>query len=138
MNMTTQNTEALLIRASGLEHELSAYDDFLHAMVEAPRLLHRQEAEAAQRLHRQICEPLVHVRRIHLWLTFRPRALMAWNGSGLHEIDISAFSVDRVAKYLGALEDLLRANRRDIKTIRKAIFRLDAAISRSGMGRRTA
>jgi hypothetical protein len=63
---------------------------------------------------------------------------MAWNGSDLHEIDFSAFSVDRVATYLGALEDLLRANRRDIKTIRKAIFRLDAAISRSGMGRRTA
>lgn len=136
--MTTQNTETLLTRASGLEHDLSAYDDFLHAMLEAPRLLHRQEAEAAQRLHRQICESLDHVRQIHLWLTFRPRALMGWNGSGLHEIDISAFSVDRVATYLGALEDFLRANRRDVETIRKAVFRLDAAISSSQMGRRTA
>ena len=136
--MTTQNTEALLTRASGLEHELSAYDDFLHAMLEAPRLLLRKEAEAAQRIHRQICESLVLVRRIHLWLTFRPRALMAWNGSGLHEIDISAYTVDGVAKYLGTLEHFLRVNRRDIKTIRKAVFRLDAAISSSQKHRRTA
>lgn len=136
--MSTQNTKELVTRAYGLAQDLSALDEFLHAMSEAPRLLHRQEAEAAQRLHSQICESLDHVRQIHLWLTFRPQALMGWNGSGLHEIDISAFSVDRVATYLGALEDFLRANRRDIKTLRKAARRVVAASSSDQMDRRTA
>jgi hypothetical protein len=136
--MTTQNSETLVNRAYGLVEDLSPLDDFLHDMLEAPLLLHRQEAEAAQRIFRRICDSLVLVCRIHLWLTFRPRALMAWNGSGLDEIDTSAYTVDWAAKYLGALEDFLRVHRRDLKTLRKAARRVAAASSSDQMGRRTA
>ncbi len=136
--MTTQSTDTLVNRAYGLAEELSALDDFLHAMTGGPPLLYREEADAAQRLHRQICESLVLARRIHLWSALRPRTLMAWNGSGFDEIDTSAYTVEWAAKYLGSIEHFLHVNRRDLKTIRKAVFRLHAAISSSQMGRRTA
>jgi hypothetical protein len=134
--MTTQNTETLVNRAYGLAEELSAVNDFLYAVAGEPPVLYREEVEAAHRVHRQICESLNLARRIHLWLAFRPQAMMVWNGTGLDEIDTSAYTVDWAAKSLGSIEHFL--NRKDLKTIRTAVFRLHAAISSSQMGRRTA
>jgi len=136
--MTTQNPETLSDRAHRLAQDLSALDDFLHAVAGGPPLLFRQEAEAAQRLHRKICNALVLARRIHLWSTFRPRVLMAWNGNGLDEVDTTAYTVDWAAESLGSIEDLFHVNRREVKMLRKAARRVNAAASSDQSGRRTA
>ena len=138
LNMTTQNPETLTDRAHYLSLDLSALDDFLHAVAGEPPLLYRQEADAAQRLHRQICSALDLARRIDLWLTFRPRVLMKWNGRGFDEIDTSGCTVEWAARSLSSIERFLRVNRREVKTLRKAARRVNAAASSDQSGRRTA
>ena len=136
--MTTQNPETLTDRAHCLSLDLSALDDFLHAVAGEPPLLYRQEADAAQRLHRQICSALDLARRIDLWLTFRPRVLMKWNGRGFDEIDTSGCTVEWAARSLSSIERFLRVNRREVKTLRKAARRVNAAASSDQSGHRTA
>ena len=136
--MTRQNPETLTNRAYRLVQDLSALDDFLHAVAGGPPLLFRQEADAAQRLHRKICDALVLARRIYLWSTFRPRVLMVWNGSGLDEVDTTAYTVVWAAQSLGSIERLFHVNRRDVKTLRKASRRVNAAAYSEQSGRRTA
>ena len=136
--MPAQNPETLTDRAYRLAQDLSALDDFLHAVAGGPPLLYWQEADAAQRLHRKICNALVLARRIHLWSAFRPRVLMVWNGSGLDEVDTSAYTVDWATQSLGSIERLFHVNRREVKTLRKAARRVNAAASSDQSGRRTA
>ena len=138
MSMPAQNPETLTDRAYRLAQDLSALDDFLHAVAGGPPLLYWQEADAAQRLHRKICNALVLARRIHLWSAFRPRVLMVWNGSGLDEVDTSAYTVDWATHSLGSIERLFHVNRREVKTLRKAARRVNAAASSDQSGRRTA
>ena len=135
--MSKQNTKDLVTRAYGLAQDLSALDEFLHAVAGGPPLLYRHEADAAQRLHRQICDSLVLARRIHLWSAFRSRTLMAWNGSGFDQIDTSAYTFDWAAKCLRSIEHFFRVNRRDIMTLQKAARRVNAAAYSEQSGRRT-
>ena len=136
--MSVQNPETLTDRAYRLAQDLSVLDDFLHAVAGGPPLLYRREVDAAQRLHRKICESLVLARRIHLWSTFRPRVLMAWTGSGLDEVDTSGYTDDWATQSLGSIERLFHVNRREVRTLRKAARRVNAAASSDQATRRTA
>jgi hypothetical protein len=63
---------------------------------------------------------------------------MAWNGNGLDEVDTTAYTVDWAAESLGSIEDLFHVNRREVKMLRKAARRVNAAASSDQSGRRTA
>jgi hypothetical protein len=63
---------------------------------------------------------------------------MVWNGSGLDEVDTSAYTVDWATQSLGLIERLFHVNRREVKTLRKAARRVNTAASSDQAIRRTA
>ena len=136
--MPAQHPETLTDQAYRVAQDLAVLDDFLHAVAGGPPVLYRPEVDAAHLLHRQICDSLVQARRIHLWSTFHPRMLMAWNGSGFDEIDTSGYTVAWATQSLRTIERLFKVHRREVRLLREATRRVTAAAFSDHLDRRIA